>query len=199
MNFKVFVPGMLVVLIVMAFVGVSSSWASALCAKDEKACANPLTHLHESTLAGAKAKLKTSILTIECDVLLLSTVLTHTSIFWGLYLRHTTATYTNCNNSCAVTEENGPAFTEALGESHETAKVTGEGLVHVECGAFIDCLYNYEGLVGTAKGPLLSTETNGEVKITEQSLSEEGGSFFCPETSKLTITLTPLSATYITT
>jgi hypothetical protein len=108
-------------------------------------------------------------------------------------------TYSNCNNSCVVTEENGPAEIKVLKEGHETSKVTGEGLFHVECGTFIDCLYTGEGLVGTGKGPLLAAteKTNGEVKFSNQKLNEEGGSFFCPDTSELTITTTPLEATYI--
>jgi len=85
-----------------------------------------------------------------------------------------------------------------LREGHETATVNIEVLLHLKCGFFIDCLYAGEGLEGTAKGPLLSTETNGEMNLTEQELSEESGSVFCPETTLLTISMTPLVKTYIT-
>jgi hypothetical protein len=105
--------------------------------------------------------------------------------------------YSNCNNSCVVTEENSPAEILILKEGHETAKVTGEGLVHVNCSGFINCRYNGVGLKGTGKGPLLSTQANGEVSLSEQTTNKESGSL-CPSTAKLDITTTPLAALYIT-
>jgi hypothetical protein len=186
----------LAALLAMAFVGASSTMAetTALCLNDSETSCTAVTHHHESTLAGSQAVLKTNILTIKCDVLFLSTSVGSEAsplIVKGNF------TYSNCNNSCVILEENGPAEIKVLVESHETSKVTGEGLVHLECGSFIDCLFNSEGLVGTGKGALLSTETNGEVKITAQKVKEEGGSFFCPDTSELTITTTPLTKTYL--
>jgi hypothetical protein len=190
----------LAALMAMAFVGASSAMAgnTQLCKTDPAggACSagNNVTHVHEATLAGVQAVLKTSILTLKCDVLFLSTsvgALAAPQKVFGNF------TYTNCNNNCVVTEENGPAEILVLRTAAETSTVTGEGLVHVECGSFIDCLYNHTNLLGAGKGALTSAETNGEVKIVEQSLSEEGGSFFCPDTTKLTITTIPLSATYI--
>jgi hypothetical protein len=186
----------LAALLAMAFVGASSAMAGStvLCSNDSEASCTAVTHVHEATLAGSQAVLKTSILTVKCDALFLSTSVggeAAPQVIKGSF------TYTNCNNSCVVTEENGPSEILVLRTGHETSSVTGEGLVHVVCGSFINCLYNGEGLVGTGKGPLLSTETNGEVKLTEQAVSEEGGSFFCPDTSELTIVTTPLSATYI--
>jgi hypothetical protein len=113
-----------------------------------------------------------------------------------------TFTYTNCTfagSSCTATEENGPAEILILKEGHETGKVTYELLIHLVCGSSIDCSYNGTGLVGTAKGPLLSAQTpdNGEVSLSEQSLTKETGGFLCPKTTKLDITTSPLSATYI--
>jgi hypothetical protein len=186
----------LAALLAMAFVGASSAMATTtgLCSGDGEWC-QAVTHVHESTLTGSKAVLKTNILTVECDVLFLSTSVGTSAaplIIKGNF------TYSNCNNNCVATEENGPVEIKVLKTAAETSEVTGEGLVHLECGSFIDCLYNGEGLKGTGKGALSSTETNGEVKIVTQKVKEEGGSFFCPDTSELTITTTPLLPTYIT-
>jgi len=186
----------LTALMAMAFLGASSAMAAestALCGADEAECASPLTHVHEATLAGKKAVLKTSIVTVECDALFLGDAL-EGLVEEGPVVIHGTFTYTNCGN-CTATEENGPAEVKVQKSGHETATVTGEGLVHVECSG-LNCRYNGTGLNGSGKGPLLSTETNGSVTLTEQSTAKESG-LFCPSTSKLTITTTPLSATYI--
>jgi hypothetical protein len=188
----------LTALMAMAFIGVTSASAGStqLCTTDPASGCTPLTHVHESTLSGVQGVLKTSILTVKCDVLFLSTkvgALGSPQIIEGKF------TYSNCNNGCVVTEENSPVEIKVLKVAGtETSEVTGEGLVHVECGSFIDCLYNGIGLKGTGKGPLApSAETNGEVSLSNAKVNEEGGSFFCPDTSELTLTTTPLSATYI--
>jgi hypothetical protein len=183
----------LAALMAMAIVGASSAMAesTSLCAADEAECAAPLTHVHETTLTGKKAVLKTSIVTVECDVLFLGDTLSESG---APLVIHGTFTYTNCG-SCTATEENGPAEVKVLKEGHEAGSVVGEGLVHVECSG-LNCRYNGVGLKGAAKGPLLSTETNGEVSLVKQLTNKESG-LFCPSTSELTITTTPLSATYL--
>jgi hypothetical protein len=173
---------------------IATAESTILCSTDPASSCTAVTHVHEATLAGSPAELKTSVLTVKCEVLFLSTSVGGSG---APQVIEGNLTYSNCNNSCVVTEENGPSEIKVLKTGHETASVIGEGLVHVECGSFINCLYNGTGLVATAKGPLLSSETNGEVKLTEASVAEEDGSFFCPDTSKLTITTTPLSAIYI--
>ncbi len=183
----------LMALITTAFVDTGSAMGeiTALCEADEERCASPVTHVHEATLAGKQAVLKTSILTVECDVLFLGDAL---SELGKPLVIHGNFTYSNCG-SCAAIEENGPSEIKVLKEGHETGSVTGEGLMHVECSGF-NCRYTGEGLKATAKGPLLSTETNGEVSLVEKEVKKESG-IFCPSTSKLTITTTPLSATYL--
>jgi hypothetical protein len=191
----------LLALTAMAFVGASSAMAedTHLCSNDttetfsESAC-TAVTHVHETSVG--KAKLLTSLGTTECNVLFLGDVKSSGSplVIDGTF------TYTNCTfagSSCTATEENGPAEIKILKEGHESGKVTGEGLVHLVCGASIDCSYNGTGLAGAAKGPLLSTQANGEVSISEQATTKETGGFLCPKTAKLDITTTPLSATYI--
>jgi len=173
--------------------------STSLCQEDpgkgpEEECpeGQATTHVHETTLTGKKAVLKTSIVTVECDALFLGDALS--AVVGKPLVLHGSFAYTNCG-SCTVTEENGPAEINVLKEDHETASVTGEGLVHVECTG-LNCRYNGAGLEATAKGALLSTETNGEVKLTEQPPNKESG-LFCPSISKLTFTTTPLEATYI--
>jgi hypothetical protein len=203
----------LAALMVMAFVGAGPAMAesTALCANippydlaDEDptdlpdrdgllaVCNNLVTHVHETTLSGAKAKLLSKAINVECDVLFLGDVLglaTPQVIHSGAF------TYTNCNTGCTVTQE-GTALISVLRLGHETADVAYEYQVHVECGAFIDCKYNGTGLKGTAKGPLLSSHLNGETTITEQTANKVGGAF-CPSTAKLDITVTPLTHTWI--
>jgi hypothetical protein len=185
----------LAALMAMAFVGTSSAMAetTALCEKDEGPCAaeNIITHVREVSVG--KAKLLTSI-NVECNVSFLGDALNK-----GLanpLVIHGTFTYTNCG-SCNAEEENGPAELKVLKEGHETAKVTGEGLVHVECPGFIDCSYNGVGLKGAGKGPLLSTQANGEVAIAAQTTNKEAGGFLCPSTAKLDIVTTPGDASLI--
>jgi hypothetical protein len=188
----------LAALMAMAFVGASSAMAgnTQLCKTDPAggACGSAVTHVHEATLAGVKAVLKTNILTIKCDVLFLSTSISALAAPQKVFGNFT---FENCTGGCVITEQNGPAEIRVLRTAAETALVTGEWLVHVVCGSFIDCFYLGETLAGTGKGSLSATETNGEVKIVEQILVEEVSSLFCPEISKLTITTTPLSPTYI--
>jgi hypothetical protein len=189
---------------VMALMGVSSAMAetTALCKEDAvlltgEACPSSPTskiikHVHETTLPGHKAILKTSILTVECDVLFLGDV---QSPFLGSPLVISGGfTYTNCGG-CSASEINGPAEITVLKLGHELADVTGEGEVLVSCSG-LHCVYNGVGLKGHGLGPLLSTETNGDVTLTEQTTNKVSGTF-CPATSKLTLTTTPLEPTYI--
>jgi hypothetical protein len=83
-----------------------------------------------------------------------------------------------------------------LEDGHETAKVTGNGEFNVHCGFFINCTYDGENLVGTAKGPLLSSFANGDVSIVKQTTHHTSGSF-CPATSELDISTMPLEKVYL--
>jgi hypothetical protein len=191
----------LTALMAMAFVGATSAMAepTALCKADESPCteANLIKSVHETSVG--KAKLLSSVGTLECNVLFSGTVAKTGAplVISGEF------TYTNCEiaSACTANEENGPAELKVLREGHETAKVTYKYLVHVVCSGFIDCSYVGTGLEGTAKGPLLSAQEpdNGEVSLSEQSLTKEAGGFLCPKTAKLDITTTPLVAMYIST
>jgi hypothetical protein len=192
-------------LVAMAFVGASAATAesTALCKEDTKDLVGEvcpvgqrIAHLHETTLSGTKAKILTSTVNPECDVLFLGVVTSGNNLGSPL-LMNGQFTYTNCTSGCTVAELGGPGEIKVLKSGHETASVTGEWFVTVECGVFIDCTYEGRTLLGTGKGPLLSTETNGEVKIQDQILPKVAGT--CPVTTKLDIVLTPLTdnPTYI--
>jgi hypothetical protein len=194
---KIFGLVVLAALMAMALLGVSLASAehTGLCETDESPCesGNEVVHIHLVTLSGSKAKLLSSVLSVECDSLFLGPALL--TLFGNIKI-HILGTYSNCNNSCTLTEENGPAEVEILREGTELVKVTGGGLVHLVCSGFINCRYNGVGLLGHGLGPLTSSETNGSANLSEQTLNKESGTF-CPSTTKLDITTTPLEATYI--
>ena len=151
---------------------------------------NVVSHVHKTSVG--KAKLLSEP-TIECDVLFLGDTVAGTSA--PLHIKGK-FTYTNCNNSCAIEEVNGPALIEVLKTATDLAAVTGEGLVKLTCFfGFVKCAYNGENLEGHDTGPLKSVQKNGSVVITEQETKIENST--CPESAFLDITTTPLSATYI--
>ena len=184
-------------LMAMALVGASSAMAGSttLCKKDATPCPTKeiVSSIHEVSVG--KAKLLSTFLTVECDVLFSGTSLGTASPI----VIHGNFTYTNCG-SCTVTETSTSVLIKVLRTSHETAEVTGEGEVFVDCGgSSLECEYDGENLKGTGKGPLLSAQSpdNGEVSLQGQEVHKTGGGFFCPATSKLDIVTSPLVATSI--
>ncbi len=192
-----------VAVMAMAFIGASSAIAgtTALCKADQNPCEskNLVTHVHETTLSGNKARLLASP-EVKCDVLFLSTSVGGSGappVITGTF------TYSNWEGSCTAEEENGPVELKVLRTAAELATVTSgtggaAGLVHLLCFGFIDCYYVGSGLVGTGEGALHAgrTETNGGVKLSGQTVVEESGDF-CPSSGKLDIVTTPLNATYV--
>jgi hypothetical protein len=185
---------------VMALSGASSAMAesTALCKEDAvlltgEACPSGklISTVEETTLPGHKAVLKTSIKTVECTTLFTGTVQNPTLLGTPLEISGGFV-YEECSTGCTVTELNGPATILVLKLGHELADVTGEGEVLVACSG-LHCVYNGENLAGHGLGPLLSTETNGDVTLTEQETHKVSGTF-CPSTSKLTIKTTPKTA-----
>jgi hypothetical protein len=191
----------LAALTAMVFVGPSPAMAetTALCKADENPCAvgNKITIIHETTLAGSPAVFLNSVSNITCDVLFLGSTVSSLGIPLEI---NGNFTYSNClrggSEKCTFSEKNGPSNVVVLREGHETAKVTWVGEMNMKCGSFINCTYDDEGLIGTAKGPLLSSETNGGILLDEEVVHKVSG-FLCPSEAKLDITTTPLSATYI--
>ena len=191
----------------MALVGVSSAMAesTALCSEDASPCpaGKLVSHVHEVT--SGHAKLLTSITTVECNVLFLGDVSTKGLLGNPLAISGN-FTYTNCLNGCQATELNGPTTITVLKEGVELSKVTGEGLVLVNCSLFgLHCTYVGTGLVGHGLGPLLTAKeepkgaVNGEVRTegVETKKDPKDELSFCPSTSKLDILVAPLTATYI--
>jgi hypothetical protein len=183
----------LVALAVIALTGASAAIAepTGLCSTEagkENPCESVVSHIHETSVT--KGVLLTSIMNVECEILFLGDVKAE-----GSPLKvEGNFTYTNCG-SCSVKELNGPAVLEVLKTGHETAKVTGAGQIEVVCPS-ISCVYEGIGLAGTAKGPLLSTQKNGEVSFPKQEVKRVSG-FLCPASGFLDLTTSPLSATYI--
>jgi hypothetical protein len=179
----------LAALMAMAFVGASSAMATStqLCTTDTSPCGSAVTSVHEESVGKAKLLANPRV---ECNVLFESTsvgALGAPQEIEGHFR------YTNCG--CTVRERAATtARLKVLRTGHETASVVGEALIEVNCFGIV-CTYKGTGLEGTAKGPLLSTEPNGEVVLSEQEVTGTGS--FCPARGKLDITTTPLSATYI--
>jgi hypothetical protein len=171
---------------------------TSLCLEDtaESPCPEEQAATHVHYVTTEKAKLLTSILNVECDVLFLGN--TAESSEAPLFIEGN-FTYTSCkrsSESCAVNEENGPVLISVIKTGHETANVTGEGEVHVKCGAFINCYYEGDELLGKGTGPLLSVATNGEISLQGQETHKVKGSL-CPSTALLDIRVTPLEELYI--
>lgn len=192
---KMFGLAALTASLAMTFLDASSAMAgnTQLCTEDLFGC-SPYTHVHDTTIPGAKAKVLASFLTVECDVLFLSTSvggLGAPQVIEGHF------TYSNCSSGCSVEQELLPSIIEVLRTGHETASVTGEGEMHVKCSG-LNCYYNGEGLEGTAKGWWLSSGaySNGEISIQGQKLNKVGG-LFCPSSAFLDITTTSLSRVFI--
>jgi hypothetical protein len=195
-------------LVVMAFAGVSPAMAesTSLCKTDQAVFSGGtyettndcpvgerIKQVHLATLAGAKAVvLNDKGVKVECDVLFSGEVVSLNNLgptiaIEGFY------SYSNCGN-CTVKEVGKGATLALLREGHEKAKVVTSVEMEVKCG-IINCKYLWAEN-GTALGPLLSTETNGDITFFEQPPIGTGG-VFCPGVNKLDITMTPLVATYL--
>jgi len=175
----------------MALLGTSSAMAeeTALCEADESPCASPITHVH---YISNDMRIDIPEMTYQCDVLFLGDV----SKPGAPQLVEGKFTYTNCNQKCTREEVNGPANLNFLKTGHETAEFGGEGEIHSHCDDVLDCTYSFKNLIGLAKGPLLSSETNGEIRYEEQLLTKVSGTL-CAKSAKLSATFVPLSPTYI--
>jgi hypothetical protein len=176
----------------MAFMGASSAMAedTVLCTVDsELKCPEADQAKHVHFLSTEPGLLLSSAINILCKyVLYLGDAL-------GLgkpQVIHGKFSYIECHSfsgstNCSVSETSSSSLLLVLKLKSEEAEVTGHGEVLVECGAFIHCKYKGEGLKGHGLGELLG----GEVSIEEQTVKKVSG-FFCPETSKLHLTMASL-------
>jgi len=166
----------------MALLGASSAMGetTALCKVDALgSCSQAVTHTHYDA---ENIEILTGAIDYKCDALYLANVysLGSPQVLEGEF------TYTNCNHECTRTEENGPVVLHLLKTGHETAELTGTAGAGVlsECPEVINCVYSFQNLVATVKGPLLSKATNGEFVYESQPLTSAFG-FLCPSTPKL--------------
>lgn len=190
---KMFGLATLAALMAMAIAGVSSAMAesTALCQQDVEVCKTPITHVHETSVG--KARLESSLPTIECNALFLGDALN--SGLGNPLTIHGTFAYSSCNNLCTVKEENGPTQIDISSLGGDPASVTyWIFLVRIKC-PFINC--SFEGFLigGWENGPLWSFASNGDTEIIHQPLIRESEG--CVKAVYLDIVTTPLSATYI--
>jgi hypothetical protein len=199
----------LAALMAMAFVGASSAMAEStgLCKEDAvlfsgEVCpeAQRIIHVHERNLPGNPGLLLSSVVNFLCEVVLfLGDVISATNLGNPLEISGHFS-YSGCmtegGTACTISEVSAHAILKVLKLGHELADVTYVLEINLHCGFFINCTYDGEGLTGHALGPLLSSETNGEVRIEEQVTHRVSG--VCPETAKLDLLITPhLSSTDI--
>ncbi len=179
----------------LALVGAPSAMAegsTALCKVDQTPCAagNLVGTVHEESVG--KATLLSSTLNVECNVLFSGTAtLGNPATVTGSF------SYSNCNNSCTVTQQGATPVITVLRLGHELADVTGKGEVKLSClFGFIKCVYNGTGLEGHGLGPLLSSgSANGEIRIEGKETHKVSGE--CPASAFLDLLTAPLTATYI--
>jgi hypothetical protein len=180
-----------IAVVTMALLGSSTAMGetTALCKADESPCGSPVSHVHYTS---KDMRITIPEMNYQCDVLLLADV----SELGTPQLLEGKFTYTNCNQSCSREEVNGPASLSLLKTGHESGEFSGEGEIHSFCVGFLDCTYSFENLIGKAKGPLLSSQANGEISYEEVLLTKVSG-FLCAKEAHLSATFVPLSATYI--
>ena len=204
---KMFSLAALAALMTMAFAGASSAMAesTALCKEDAVLLTNEecpagklITEVHEVSVG--KGVLLSSVFTIECEVLFLGDVtsandLGNPLVILGNFTFPMAGCETTSGTLCEVKEESASATIQVLKLGHELADVTYAVEINWHCGVIWNCTYNSVGLLGHDLGPLLSSSLNGNVGISEKTINKSGGSF-CPKTTKLDLTTSPLEHTY---
>src|SRR5690349_3224116 len=177
---------------------VAAAENTSLCLEDPSESPCPegqiVNHVHFTAPA---VKFLTESVTAKCETLFLGDTLKPIGAPLSIKGK---LTYANCEGNagiCTVTETSETSTITLLRVEHETANVTLTDEIHVEClKDFINCYFNGTSLVPTAKGPLLSETTNGEIFAFEQVLNKTKGSI-CPKTTKLDLSLEPSEALFI--
>ena len=202
----------------MAFVGTSAAMggSSLLCANDTEvlsptlvACAPPeavhyvsvkvtLNEKKEEITEGAKAIILSSLINVECNVLLAGTVEDRDLVSaHPLHIRVTEegVSYTNCTNNCVVTAT-GADFL-LLKTAVELGNLTEVGYqISLTC-MFIKCTFNMVGSVGHFLGALQGdTGGKGHITYNKVRLPLQSGAF-CPSEAFLDLLLQSLNPIYI--
>jgi hypothetical protein len=190
----------LAALMATALIGASSASAgnTQLCTVDENPCGSghAVTHIHDETLEGSLAVILNSLGNVKTEALFLSLSVgslgSPQDITGHFTFSHSTRKKLIGEENCTVSEIAGTAtLFRVLRTGNETASVIGEFEMRVVCGSIIDCTYDGQGLEGTAKGALSSTEPNGEIVLSKQVMHKVSGSL-CPESAELDFLDTPL-------
>lgn len=183
----------------MAFVGATSAMAepTQLCTNDvPAACVEPMeVHFTSVNSKGESAKATLlSVVNVECNVLILGTVVLGLSNPVKITVATAGLVYTNCGG-CTVTTLKGGTIT-VLRLGVELADINGSGFeVKVSCAGFINCVYGAENLTGHGLGPLKAAP-NGTVSYVKSPVKKISGAL-CPETSTLDGVFLPLVPIYI--
>jgi hypothetical protein len=186
-----------IAVLAMALTGPSTAMAlsTALCKADTEKCTTPVSHVHYEA---EDLEVLNTTESYKCDALYLANVyaLGSPQVLEGAF------TYSNCDKGCSRVEENGPVILHLLRTEHETAELSGTSGAGVrsECGggSLINCVYSFENLIATVKGPLLSTSGSLEIIYSNAILTHVSG-VLCPELAKLDATFTLTSPeVYIT-
>jgi hypothetical protein len=211
-SIKLFGIAALAALATMALFGVSSAMAEStqLCKLDVTGLVGELcpageeiTTVHEVSVG--EGVLLSSAGPVECLVLFEGTTLGLGAplVIHGHFKYGTDVTSTHSceliGTKCTVKELSKDALIEVLKLGHETADVASFLVVEWNCGKIFTCTYKFNGVKGTAKGPLLSGETpdNGNISVEEQTVEHvEGEGLFCPATAKLDLLTVPLEVIY---
>jgi len=182
-----------IVTIAMALFGVSAAMGenTELCETDTETCSAQVYHLH---YVASEMEILTGAIDYKCDALYLAT----TGELGAPQAIEGEFTYSNCNHSCSRSEVEGPVILLLLKTAHEKATLTGTpgAGVRSECPETLECIYSFEDLVGTVKGPLLAKSGNGELIYDHQPLTSTDG-LLCPTTPKLDARFVLLNPAYV--
>jgi hypothetical protein len=177
----------------MVFPSAPTARASStlLCSADTPAsspssaeCSQP-TLIHLNTTE--KITLLNSILNVQCNALVLGDLLPGLSTNGPSTIHLTQFNYSNCGAPCtveALKTGEGYGLLLILKEGEELASLTGHNIqIFISCFAFIQCEYNWSGLVGHILGPL-ATGSQSHVTYSKDALNVAAGKL-CPSIAEL--------------
>jgi len=143
-----------------------------------------------------RTKLFSRTLAVECNALFLGDAKPSTSPDTPLTIKGS-FTYAHCTGDCIVTEESAPTEFIIPRPGHETTRLLGYSLLHVNCQGFVNCTFKSKSMQGADKDASESGPPNGEASLLGQTTNMESG-LFCLDIARLDIVTTPLNPVYIT-
>jgi hypothetical protein len=183
--------------------------STSLCLEDAQVAVCPEgQRANQIHLIDPAMKILAGTITVQCEALLAGPIKSPNNLGEPLEVEGEFV-YTNCRAGatvCTVLEVNEePEFAPVLilKTGVELGLVESAAEIYVECGMFIKCLYNHEGLSGHALGGLLSLPASEggmeklHITYTEQVLKKIGVGFICPNVAKLDALFVSLERLYI--